>query len=382
MIGGLTEAGGGVFEFTRGLCGSLRDMGTSVSVLGLECVDEKELSLWQPCKPTCLRSVGPSFLRIPVCLSESLKQTGADVAHVHGLWNGFSQAVPGASARCGIPYIVSTHGMLEPWAWAYHAWKKRPIWWLWERRFLKRAALLHATAESEVIGLRALGLRNPVAVIPPGVNMALKPVSPTFNQGRDKKERLLLFLSRVHPKKGLLNLVKAWSQVRPQGWCVVVAGPDQGGHLAEIQAAVNDAGLKNDFRFLAPVSGDAKWNLLKSADIFVLPTHSENFAIVVIEALACGIPVLTTKGAPWEQLVTRDCGWWVDIGVEPLAAALREATSLSDQQRYEMGQRGRRLVEEKYAWPKIARDLLATYNWVLDGKLGNPPHCVTVRIDE
>jgi glycosyltransferase involved in cell wall biosynthesis len=108
-----------------------------------------------------------------------------------------------------------------------------------------------------------------------------------------------------------------------------------------------------------------------------LPSFTENFGVAAAEALACGVPVVTTKGAPWEEPRTRQCGWWIDIGVEPLAAALREATSLSDQERHEMGQRGRHLVEEKYSWPQIGRDMLSVYHWVLGA--GAKPECVQTK---
>jgi glycosyltransferase involved in cell wall biosynthesis len=115
-------------------------------------------------------------------------------------------------------------------------------------------------------------------------------------------------------------------------------------------------------------------NLLQSASLFVLPTFSENFGIAVAEALAAGVPVITTKGAPWKELETHRCGWWVDVGAEPLATAMREAIALSDEQRRAMGKRGRRLVEERYSWPKIAADMKSVYEWVLGS--GPKPECV------
>jgi glycosyltransferase involved in cell wall biosynthesis len=242
---------------------------------------------------------------------------------------------------------------------------------LWEKRFLQQASLLHATADQEVQNPRKLGLRNPMAVVPVGVEL---PQQIALHPRQSKQQRVALFISRIHPKKGLLNLVRAWDLVRPEGWRVVIAGPDSNRHQAVVRQAVQAAGLANCFEFTGPVYDAAKWSLYESADLFILPTYSENFGIVIAEALAAGVPVITTKGAPWAELHAHRCGWWIDIGAEPLAAALREAASLSDQQRYEMGQRGRRLVEEKYSWPRIARDLLAVYEWVLNG--GTPPACV------
>ena len=120
--------------------------------------------------------------------------------------------------------------------------------------------------------------------------------------------------------------------------------------------------------------GEEKDILFRDADLFILPTFSENYGVVVAEALSYGIPVITTKGAPWEGLVSYHCGWWVDIGVEPLAKALREAVSLSGYERRAMGARGRQLVEARYAWSSVAMDMKAVYEWTLGG--GRAPSCV------
>ena len=145
--------------------------------------------------------------------------------------------------------------------------------------------------------------------------------------------------------KGLVNLVRAWAEVRPEGWEIVIVGPDEGGHRAEVTAVARELDVQ-EITWTGEVRDEAKWGLYFDADLFVLPTFSENFGIVVAEALAAGVPAITTTGAPWGVLNERRCGWWIDVGVEPLAAALREATGLSDERRAEMGRRGRSYVEE------------------------------------
>ena len=122
------------------------------------------------------------------------------------------------------------------------------------------------------------------------------------------------------------------------------------------------------------MEGRTKWELFRQAALFVLPTFSENFGVSIAEALACGVPVITTKGAPWAELRSHRCGWWVDIGAAPLAGALREAVAASDEERREMGRRGQRLVEQRYAWPPIAADMRSVYHWVLG--TGTKPACV------
>jgi glycosyltransferase involved in cell wall biosynthesis len=255
--------------------------------------------------------------------------------------------------------IISPRGSFEPWALNQSALKKRLAWFAFQKRILQSAALLCVTSEQEGQSLRALGLRAPLAVIPNGIEMP-HGQGPSF----DKTPRTILFLSRVHPKKGLLNLVEAWRRIRPAGWNVVVAGPDERGHRAEVERAVASAGLEREIKFLGPVFGEAKHELYRTASLFVLPTHSENFGVVVVEALSHGVPVITTKAAPWGELETHRCGWWVDVGVAPLEQALKLATSASPDELREMGFRGKALAR-KYDWEAIAAKMVETYEWVL-----------------
>jgi glycosyltransferase involved in cell wall biosynthesis len=280
------------------------------------------------------------------------------VVHDHGVWMPSNHAAATAARRLGAPLVVTTRGMLTMWALGQSRVKKRAAWLLYQGRDLRSAKLLHATAESEVEDIRRIGLRQPVIVLPNGVEV------PELARGMPSgPRRRALFLSRVHPKKGLLNLVEAWAEVRPENWELVIAGPDEDGHRAEVEAHARIHSV--DIVWTGPVADDAKWDLYRSADLFVLPTFSENFGIVVAEALAVGVPALTTTGAPWELLNRERCGWWIDIGVEPLVAALREATELDDEARHAMGRRGRTYVREHLSWDHVANGMLAAYRWLV-----------------
>jgi glycosyltransferase involved in cell wall biosynthesis len=297
--------------------------------------------------------------RLRHCLQTS---DTATIVHDNGIWRPVNHVVARAAERTGVPRVVSTHGMLEPWTVRHKRFKKRVAWWLYQRRDLHRANLLHATAEAEARTLRDTGLPNPIVVAPNGVEM---PSVPAENGAPCAKPRVFLFLSRIHEVKGLPNLVDAWARLRPEGWKMVVAGPGEDGHEQTVRKRVRARGVDSDFEFVGPVEGERKEALFRRADAFVLPTHSENFGIVVAEALSYGVPVITTRGAPWQDLEVHNCGWWVDVGVDPLVAALDEAVQLPAAERAAMGRRGRELVQRKYTWSRVAETLRRAYEWAL-----------------
>ena len=180
-------------------------------------------------------------------------------------------------------------------------------------------------------------------------------------------------MSRINPTKGLLNLAFAWKQVTMEfrDWCLVIAGPDEMGHISEVQAAL---GGTERVHFLGALTGDERLAAYAAAELFVLPTLSESFGLVVAEALAAGVPVITTKGAPWQELEEHGCGWWIDIGSEPLEAALRRALLRTSDELAVMGIRGRNLVVRKYSWSTIGREMISVYKWILGQ--GECPPCV------
>lgn len=217
------------------------------------------------------------------------------------------------------------------------------------------------------------GFNNPIALIPNGVE-----IPPTLPRQKETGRRgRVLFLSRIHPKKGLRVLIEAWDQLAPTGWDLVIAGPDEGGHLAEVRSAVRKCNLEQKVKFPGEVWGPEKNQLYFDADLFVLPSLSENFGLVIAEALSCGVPVITTKATPWEELETHRCGWWVETGTQPLVEALRVALSLPREELREMGMRGRKLIQEKYAWGPIGQQMGEVYLWMLG--MRPPPECVLFR---
>jgi glycosyltransferase involved in cell wall biosynthesis len=371
-IQSLSKNQAGLFYFLNDLTRWQSDLGCNVTVVGLEDkAGHEDEQLWKHISAEFVQVAGPNVFPIARNFSSTLERLKPDLIHCHGLWTFHSLAVPSYCRKTNTPYIVSPHGMLEPWVWRYHAWKKRPIWWLWEKRFLRRASLLMATSGQEAKNLKRFLFLNPMAINPVGVKI---PMQINTDLRLSSTSKTMLYLSRIHPKKGLLNLVRAWSIIRPKGWKIVVSGPDSDNYLAVVKRAVHEANLNASFEFPGPVYDAAKWALLQSSDLFVLPTYSENFGIVIAEALACGVPVITTSETPWQELTKHNCGWWVDVGVGPLVKAIREAISLTDHQRLEMGVRGRKLVQENYSWSEISKKSVAVYNWLLGQ--GPKPECI------
>jgi glycosyltransferase involved in cell wall biosynthesis len=320
--------------------------------------------------PTVTRRDMKSRSRVAVALGlparagyrSSLAHTTRTVVHNHGLWCAANHWAARFAREAHVPLVLQPHGMLEPWALQHRRAKKSLAMALYQRKDLQQANLLIATAEEEYQTLRSLGLRNPIAVIPNGVELPHTDRRQSERSGA--RTRTALFLSRVHAKKGLLNLIKAWSAVRPTGWRLQIAGPDEGGHLVQVMREAELAGIQDVIEYVGEVEGLHKARAFSDADLFVLPTFSENFGVAVAEAMSYGLPVITTRGAPWSALASHGCGWWIDIGVDPLARCLSEATALPDRDREEMGCRGREYVQ-RFAWPTIAQQTADTYQWLL-----------------
>jgi glycosyltransferase involved in cell wall biosynthesis len=332
----------------------------------------------------------------------------ADVVHNHGVWLAANYYARRAAVKAGKPLVISPRGMLEDWSLRRAVVRKFVAWQLFERKNLESAALFHATADSEAEAIKTalrikmkIKIKEPrIVVAPNGVDIPERIPNREALEARFAKlrgRRWILFMSRVHPKKGLLELAKAWMQIRESnpGWELVIAGPEQDKGYAE--KLKREGG--REVVWTGELRGEEKWAALGHAEFLVLPSHSENFGIVVAESLAAGRPVVTTNKTPWGaarseikmkikmkgpsvapsplrggameggcaggtmNLEERKCG--VICEVTDLKRGLERMLEFSDKERKEMGARGRQWMREEFSWEAGAEKLTSAYREIL-----------------
>lgn len=316
-----------------------------------------------------------SFLDYSSDLGKKMKFSNASIFHGHALWSLSLHQMSAMARKLRKPYLISIHGMLEPWSMQQSVLKKKLAMALYQHKDLKSATCLHATALSEAESIRNLGYKNPIAVIPNGIDMSNYPMKEKEMAKFGKKK--MLFLSRVHHKKGIEILIEAWSLLHPSlknNWEVEIAGNGEKEYIASLQNKIQLSGLANEIKITGAHFGEEKIKTYHSADVFVLPTYSENFGMVVAEALSCGIPVITTKGTPWKDLEDYNAGSWIDIGVEPLKKTLEVYLQKDNSELERMGRNGRKLVEEKYSIASVGEKFVKLYNWILTSE--NKPNFI------
>jgi glycosyltransferase involved in cell wall biosynthesis len=284
-----------------------------------------------------------------------------------------------ATNQTGVKLIYSPRGAFSPWAMKHGSVLKRVFWPLFQLNALRQADCFHATAEAEYQDIRRLGFRQPVTVIPNGIDLAVKPAAKNTTT-----VRTLLFLGRIHVVKGLALLLPAWKAVQDQfpQWVLKIVGSDDGyhgpsGYLDQIKRLASELGLKR-VCFAGPLYGDDKLQAYCDANVYVLPSYSENFAVTVAEALSMETPSIVSKGTPWSGLEAHGAGWWIDIGVAPLACCLQDALSRSSKDLTAMGRRGREWMRQDFSWPSIGAKMAETYRWLCDRSRPVPPW---VRLD-
>ncbi len=353
-IPSLDETSGGVGAYMQLLA---RDLGKLVDLYVVTHKSENERRL-----ENCTVHYLPEWRPWNTCKKEFhqlLKDIHPDVFHTNCCWMPLSALTAMWAKKAGFKVVYSPHGMLEPWALKRHYWtKKLPAILLFQKNGLQVCDMIHATAKSEKENLIALGWNKKVTAIANCVQ--IDGIQMKISWERRKN---ILFLSRVHVKKGINFLIEAIAQLKNElkGYSVTIAGPGEDLYIEELKELAARCGVADMIEFIGPVYADAKWPLYCKADIFVLPTWSENFGIVVPEALASGTPVITTVGTPWEELEEYNCGWWTGIGTKATVEALNSFIACTDGELEAMGRNGRRLVEDKYASTIVAGQFIKMY---------------------
>ena len=387
VITGLWKDTGGPSEVIPAICTSMRDAGADVTLATLAGDSAQSVEDAAAHGVRVLKFL-PTF-RHTIWYSRELQRSiqplasAHDIVHIHGIWQFPDWAAAAAARHAGVPYVITPHGSLQPARLKKSSFKKRVSAVLADRAMLNQASCLHATAANEAEAFRLYGYRGPIAMIPNGIAPA-GPIAPDRaamleaafrrdfpeTQGR----RLLLFLSRIEPIKGVTTLARAWAECARQftDWHLVVVGPDERSHLQDVLAILRDGGVLNRTTITGPLYGDRKTAAYLASELFVLPTISENFGLVIGEALSHRVPVITTTGAPWPGIVEHDCGWWITPSQNALVGALREALPLPRAALAARGDRGAEWIARDFTWEAESRLLLETYEWLLGSGANRP----------
>lgn len=360
IIASLDSRRGGPSRSSQGLARGLAKLGHEIELLSASS------------KPRSTTDGGVMTLvfhrRLPRVISpcpemrRHLRQGNYEVLHNHGLWLRPLHYAFQESQRQGIPLVISPRGMMSPWSWRHHQQRKRFARHFVHPRALEQATGWHATSQSEVDDIRRLGFTQPVCVAPNGVQIPSDQelqVAREYWEGRApllKNTRVALFYSRLHSKKRVVELLDLWRTISAPDWVLLIVGiPDQF-TVEQLEAQVLREGIQQRVIIFDGTYAPPPYAV---ADLFLLPSHSENFGLVIAEAMAAGVPPLTTTGTPWENLTAHEAGWCVDYSryEQVLLQALREPPS----DLAARGQAGHRWVREDFTWESVARRLAEFY---------------------
>jgi poly(glycerol-phosphate) alpha-glucosyltransferase len=366
----LTRSGGGVYTCVKHLAWALRAQpGIEVEVMG-PLDSAGDLSEWAPIEPRTATRIGPAFLSYAPGLGGVLKKADLDVLHLHGLWMHPSAAALGYTRRTGRPHMVSPHGMLDPWARQNSGWKKRIVSALYESANLESAACLHALNTAEAAAIRECGFTAPICVIPNGVELpdpsAEPPPIPWWAKAAPDV-KTLLYLGRLHPKKGLPKVLTAWSRLDPAlrgGWRLLIAGWEEHGHQTALRRLAATLNIEASVTFPGPLFGQDKKAAYHHSDAFILPSVSEGLPVVVLEAWSYGKPVLMTAACNLPEGFEAGAAVSIEPEEESIRAAIHALITMDDASRRQMGANGLALAKSRFSWPVIAEEMAEVYRWL------------------
>ncbi|MBU3596014.1 glycosyltransferase [Polynucleobacter sp. 86C-FISCH] len=308
------------------------------------------------------------IFRIPYAIYGIIRSQNINIIHLHGLWLPIFLCAFIAAKIAGIKIVISPHGMLLPWDLRRKKIKKWLAMMVYQGWILRNVDGFIASSEAEHDSIDSLGLKTPIAIIP--IAILDSPQYPELDL-RPPGFKTALFVGRINHGKGLHLLIEAWAQIRVNvGDRLLIAGKatteEELSYFDRLTTAVKKHRLESSILFVGLVEGRQKEELFKSASFLVLPTFSENFGMVIAEAMSFGLPVITTHGAPWRDIEVNQCGWWVPIGVKYLTDALADALSKSSRELSEMGARGRELFDRKYESSSVARETNFAYSTYIE----------------
>jgi len=366
----LTTRAAGLLEGARGLGRALQERGDRVIAYGGGDPGDGASDDWFPAHARVLRTVGPPSFGFSPSLASELALEGHHLIHTHGLWTYGSAATTSWHRSTRRPYLVHPHGMLSSVALARSAGRKRLAMRLYQRRHLEQAACIRALSDGEADDVARLRLGVPVCVVPNGV----EPPTPgeMFHAPWERtrvRKRILLTIGRLHPIKNLLELVEAWSRVGPasRDWTLAIAGWGEDGYDELVRRKARDLGAPDAVAFLGPVFGADRSGAHAHADAFVLPSLSEGLPIAVLEAWAHGKPVVMTRESNLPEGFAAGAAIRIGTAAVDMVDGLRRMVSFGDDDRGEMGERGRMLVRERFSWGPIAEEMRSVQRWIIEG---------------
>lgn len=303
-------------------------------------------------------------------LNDFLESSDYDIYHTNGLWLHCNHITCAIARKKGKPYIITPHGMLYPAALKRSYWKKWPLIKLFFNKDIMQATCIHATCTQEMENIRTFGYKGPIAIIGNPAN-----IPPYIDdlKGRDRESKIKVFgfLGRIHPVKKIENLlygIAGCSQEKRKQMHLVIMGKGDEQYEKFLRKEVDRLDLKNNVEFKGFVNGREKFEQLSQLDALFVPSDFENFGMIVTEALACKTPVFASLGTPWEELNKRNCGWWMDRTPQNITDVMSQIIDMPREEIDAMGERGRRLVEEKFTATSVAKQMKELYEWVYEGR--------------
>jgi glycosyltransferase involved in cell wall biosynthesis len=375
--------GGGVCEAVFHLNNSIKSTNDDIqiAIYSLDYNTPKNIiKKWSIFDTRLFKAIDPFLYGLSFTLRKSVLNSNADILHNHGVWEFTSFISLSWKNKTKKPYMITTHGMLDIWALKNSSFKKKLMYKIVEKKYLENAVCLHALNKEEEKSIREIGLKVPICVIPNGIvipDNQLK-LSPIWDINLIQNRKVILFLGRFHPKKGLENLLYAWSNLtqkeKNKDWVIAIAGWSKDNYEKNLFDIVEKNNLKDNVFFLGSVLDDAKKSVLQNSDAFILPSFSEGLPISILEAMAYKLPVLMTKECNLSDAFINQSALEIQPNVESIEEGIIKIINMSSEDRNIIGENGFDFVKNRYSWEKVSHDMKSVYNWIMGKE--NKPSCV------